>query len=75
MGIQLDLYDEGISEVYVLTKKLSSHKVKMYKICAKHNCKEEILNKPNKHFCWIHIIEIVQNTQDLRDYAKITCNC
>jgi len=53
----LDLFDNGIDEVYVIAKKGSSHKIKYYKKCGMKNCEEEILNKPSRHYCWIHIME------------------
>lgn len=65
MFIQLDLFDEGIAEAYVIVKKLSNHKIKMYKKCGMKQCSQEILNKPNRHYCWIHIIDCVDNITPL----------
>ncbi len=50
-SFQLDLYDEGIPEVYVIAKKLSNHKIKIYKKCGMNYCKNQILNKPHCHYC------------------------
>lgn len=60
MGFQVNLFDEGIPEVFMIAKKLQNHKVKMYKKCGNRDCKEEILNKPNKHFCWIHLMDLTE---------------
>ena len=49
--IQLDLFDDGISDKYVQMKKMKHHKIKLYKKCSSNNCNNEILNKPNKHKC------------------------
>jgi len=59
LGKQLDLFDNGIDEAYVIAKSLYNHKIKIYKKCGKLDCKEEILNKPSRHFCWMHIIDLV----------------
>lgn len=74
MSFQLNLFDEGIAEAYVIAKSLS-HKRKIYKKCGMRKCINEISNKPSRHYCWLHIMENYYNSVDLRDYAEITCNC
>jgi len=60
LSFQTNLFDEGIAEAYVIAHKLKHHKIKMYKSCGHRDCKEEVLNKPSKHFCWLHIMDIVE---------------
>lgn len=58
-GIQLDLFDDGISDVVLIVKKLKHHNQKLYKKCAKSNCNEMILDSPRHHYCFGHLIEFV----------------
>lgn len=62
MSFQLNLFDEGIAEAYVIARSLKNHRRKIYKKCGISNCENEIPNRPSSHYCWIHIMENYQNT-------------
>ncbi len=55
--IQLDLFDDGVADLHVVLKSMKHKSVKYYKNCESNNCKEQILNKPHKHYCWLHLID------------------
>ena len=74
MGIQKNLFGAPVLEVDVIAHKLSKHRKKLYKKCGMSNCKEEILNKPHKHYCFECIMDNFVKTKDLRGYEKIICN-
>lgn len=65
MEFQLDLYNEGIAHAYVIAKKLSSHKIKLYKKCGMRKCKEEILNTPHSHYCFTCMMTNFERTTPL----------
>lgn len=65
MGFQVDLYDEGIAEAYVIAKKLSNHNLKLYKKCGMNQCDSDILNKPHCHYCPEHMMDNYQKSTPL----------
>ncbi len=68
VAFQVDMYDEGIAEAYVIARKLKNHKTKLYKKCGMRKCNKEVLNKPNRHYCWECMMINFQNNQVLDEY-------
>jgi len=57
---QKDLFGNPLNKLdsaAFLAHTLRNHKVKLYKKCSNRHCKNEIVNKPNRHYCMDHIID------------------
>lgn len=60
MPNQKDLFGNTLDKLdsaEFLAHTLRNHKVKSYKKCSNRTCKNEIVNKPYRHYCMDHIMD------------------
>lgn len=70
IGIQLDLFDNGLADVYVKAHGLKQRK-QLLRNCPIQDCHNMIPNKPSSHYCTDCTIDEYLGQELITEFTKI----